>query len=496
MAALNHRSFGDRGQRIGLRLITKVGSLPVLGNPDVRRTVETLLYRGSKSAYGAIEAMEAASRRPFPSRAGRGDPARTAASRPLREFDLTPSEDQELIRSAAARLADDVIRPAAARADAERSVPEAVRRAAAELGLPLIGVPSELGGIADERSAVTAALVLEELARGDLGIATALLGSGRRRDGARELRLECAAGDLPACLHQRERPGARRAGPHGAGTALRPPVAHHHGGQARERPRHQWRQVARRRRGRSRPAHHLGARRRGAAPRPRRGRYATGSPSRTTPPWASVPRAPAGSLSTTSSCLPTNLLGTTEDHLDAVRRARLAWSAAACGTAQAALDQLIPYVTTREAFGEPIAHRQAVAFTVADIAIELAGLRLVVWRAASRLDQGKDAARLIGHARQLTADACGADRLACGPAARRPRLRQGVRQRAVVPRPARRGRPRGRAARLRADIQATAPDRPSQLSGIRQGGLRHDQPRGAREVHPTAGPGARRSRTR
>jgi Acyl-CoA dehydrogenases len=60
-------------------------------------------------------------------------------------------------------------------------------------------------------------------------------------------------------------------------------------------------------------------------------------------------------------------------------------------------------VLTREAFGEPIAHRQAVAFTVADIAIELAGLRLVVWRAASRLDQGRDAARLIAHARQLTA---------------------------------------------------------------------------------------------
>ena len=172
MAAPTRLSLGDRGQRIGLRLITKVGSLPVLGNPDVRRTVESLLYRGSKGAFGAIEA---ASRRPFPSRAGHGDPGRSAPARQRHEFDLTPSEDQQLIRSAAARLADDVIRPAGARADAERSVPEAVRRAAAELGLSLIGVPSELGGIAEERSAVTTALVLEELARGDLGIATALL---------------------------------------------------------------------------------------------------------------------------------------------------------------------------------------------------------------------------------------------------------------------------------------------------------------------------------
>jgi alkylation response protein AidB-like acyl-CoA dehydrogenase len=83
-----------------------------------------------------------------------------------------------------------------------------------------------------------------------------------------------------------------------------------------------------------------------------------------------------------------NLLGTAQDHLDVVRRARLAWAAAACGTAQGALDQLVPYVLQRHAFGEPIAHRQAVAFALSDIAIELAGLRLVVWRAAARLDRG------------------------------------------------------------------------------------------------------------
>ena len=37
---------------------------------------------------------------------------------------------------------------------------------------------------------------------------------------------------------------------------------------------------------------------------------------------------------------------------------------------------MIPYVNERIAFGEPITHRQAVAFTVADIAIELEGMRL------------------------------------------------------------------------------------------------------------------------
>ena len=44
---------------------------------------------------------------------------------------------------------------------------------------------------------------------------------------------------------------------------------------------------------------------------------------------------------------------------------------------------MIPYVNERKAFGEPISHRQAVAFTVANIAIELEGMRLATYRAAA-----------------------------------------------------------------------------------------------------------------
>ena len=67
------------------------------------------------------------------------------------------------------------------------------------------------------------------------------------------------------------------------------------------------------------------------------------------------------------------------------------------------LDHLKTYPVERKAFGEPIAYRQAVAFTVANIAIEVDALRLVVWRAAARLDEGKDASALIAQARALAA---------------------------------------------------------------------------------------------
>ena len=98
-----------------------------------------------------------------------------------------------------------------------------------------------------------------------------------------------------------------------------------------------------------------------------------------------------------------NLLGKADDTLDAIRRSRLAWAALACGTGRAVLDQVRQYVVERKAFGEPIGHRQAVAFTVSNIAIELDGLRLVTLRAAARLDAGDDAgaAETIAHARAL-----------------------------------------------------------------------------------------------
>ena len=46
------------------------------------------------------------------------------------------------------------------------------------------------------------------------------------------------------------------------------------------------------------------------------------------------------------------------------------------GTAQAVLDHVVPYVNERTAFGEPVSHRQAVAFAVADMATELQGMRI------------------------------------------------------------------------------------------------------------------------
>jgi alkylation response protein AidB-like acyl-CoA dehydrogenase len=75
-------------------------------------------------------------------------------------------------------------------------------------------------------------------------------------------------------------------------------------------------------------------------------------------------------------------------YVECVHRARIAWAALTTGTMQAVQDHTIPYVNERQAFGEPISNRQAVAFTISDIAIDTESLRLATLRAASRADEG------------------------------------------------------------------------------------------------------------
>jgi hypothetical protein len=102
----------------------------------------------------------------------------------------------------------------------------------------------------------------------------------------------------------------------------------------------------------------------------------------------------------------TALLGGGEPgvYSECVALSRLAWCALAVGTGQAVLDYVTAYVKDRKAFGEPISNRQAVAFGVANIAIELDGLRLCTYRAAARVDQGLPFAREVALARRLCAD--------------------------------------------------------------------------------------------
>ena len=279
--------------------------------------------------------------------------------------------------------------------------PEDLLAQANELGVTMLGVPEELGGAFEERSAVTSVLVAEQLAHGDMGLAVAMLAPaavgtaiGMWGDADQQATyLPEFAGESPpaaalalieprACStlrSSRPRPGAgdgyvldgvKSLVPRAADAELFVVAADLEG---------------------ARPALFIvEAKGRGRLRRERR-RWACAPPARRPSGWPEV-KLGAGAL-----------LGAAdpEVYAECVRRARLAWCALAVGTSRAVLDYVIPYVNERSAFGEPISHRQAVAFDVADIAIELEGMRLATYRAASRADQGKDHSREVALARRL-----------------------------------------------------------------------------------------------
>ena len=71
----------------------------------------------------------------------------------------------------------------------------------------------------------------------------------------------------------------------------------------------------------------------------------------------------------------------------------VALAAMAVGVARGALEFSRDYARDRHTFGEPIGSRQAIAFMLADMAIEIDAARLMNWEAAWKLDRKEDATR-------------------------------------------------------------------------------------------------------
>ena len=98
-------------------------------------------------------------------------------------------------------FAAEVVRPAAADANEACPAPAEVLEAGHEIGLPILGVPEELGGISDERSAMAGTLVPKRSPT-----ATSASPSPRWRPARSPPRSALghrrAAGDLPAGVHR------------------------------------------------------------------------------------------------------------------------------------------------------------------------------------------------------------------------------------------------------------------------------------------------------
>ena len=397
----SEQNLAERGVAIGLRALNWLGSSDLLDRLGLRESTERLLRGASRTT--ARTAANAGRR--FAAVQKRSSPARQPRTARSDLFDLTPTEEQQMLRDSVREFALARLRPAAHEADEACAAPVDLLAQANELGLAMVGVPEEMGGAVEQRSAVTSVLMSEALAQGDMGIAVACLapagvatalGLWGDADQQATYLPEMVGDDPPAAALAILEPRAMF-----DPFALQTRVHRADGGFVLDGVKSL---VPRASDG---ELFVVAAELDGRGPALFVVESKTPGISVEAEPAMGVRAAGTGRLIFESVNLPeAALLGEGDPAVfaECVQLARLGWCAAAVGTGQAALDYVIPYVNERRAFGEPISHRQAVAFTVANMAIELDGMRLATYRAASRVDQGLPFAREVALARRLCAE--------------------------------------------------------------------------------------------
>jgi acyl-CoA dehydrogenase len=85
-------------------------------------------------------------------------------------------------------------------------------------------------------------------------------------------------------------------------------------------------------------------------------------------------------------------------------RARPSVAALAVGVARAAFEHAAKYATERVQFGAPIAMNQAIYFMLADMAMDIEAARLLTYKSAWLIDQGKRATKESSFAKAFAAD--------------------------------------------------------------------------------------------
>ena len=385
----------------GLRALNKLADSPLVERLGLEDRAQQLVYEGAKRA---AETAAKAAKRLSPKR-------KSERPRKSLKFDLSLSEEQQLMRDTLRRFAVDAMQPAARKADDDASPPEGFLDAFDELGAIAMSVPEALGGAAERVSAASQMLIAEDLARGDMGLAYAALSSLSFAnalvlwgDPAQQEKL------LPKLVEGEGLAASVAVGephPFFDPMSLRTSAKKTSSGYTLDGEksavalagRADWFLVA--------------------AALPKLGprfflvhREASGL-SVGDEPAMGLRSAALGRVKLDGVRVPEDALLGGDDALkkgglaayrDAVNRARVAWGAMAVGASQAVLDYVIPYCNEREAFGEPISHRQAVAFMIADIGIEVESMRMLVYRAAGRIDAGLKCEREAYLARTLCAD--------------------------------------------------------------------------------------------
>jgi alkylation response protein AidB-like acyl-CoA dehydrogenase len=398
--ATEDKGVAERSMGLGLRWLNKLAGSDLLDRIRIRKQVERALFTGTKNGFRSATAAG----RTFKAAQNLTGPARQKPSKPRALFDISPDDEQQMLQEGVRDFAESKVRPLAKQADFDKATPSELLDQANELGINMLGVPEELGGVMHEQAAVTSVLIGEALAHGDMGIAYAALAPGAVATAIGHWGTpEQEATYLPSFTGE-DTPAAALAilEPRPLFDPLKLETTATKKGD-------DW-VLSGTKSLLARPAECelflVAAEAEGIGPALFVIESGASGLTVEEEPAMGLRPAATGRLLLEEVTLPAGALlgeGKREDYVECVQRARLAWCALAVGTAQATLDYVKQYVNERVAFGEPISNRQGVAFGVSDIGIESEGMRLATYRGASRADQGQDFSREAAMARRLCA---------------------------------------------------------------------------------------------
>lgn len=343
----------------------------------LRKPFETLVYSSARAGF-RLAARRSTKIQP-----------RLALQDSSALFDLSLSDEQKMLVEMLEGFASEVLRAAAHEADEQAAVAPQLLTQMDELGLVHYAVPELDGGMAGERTALTNALMAEALAKGDLSLAATMLvplssANCIRRWGSVEQQRYW----LPRFLANNDRP--RMA------IAVNEPYPLFDPRKLTTRARRKGKHYVLR--GEKclvvaglDASHLIVAAQAARGPALFIVEAASKGVQRKAEPAMGLKAARTCRVQLNAVKVPLEARLSAQDfnYEGFLDYADLAWSALAVGTAQAALDYVIGYCNERVAFAEPISHRQGVAFMIADMAIEIDAMRLMVWNACSRAERGK-----------------------------------------------------------------------------------------------------------
>ena len=383
----------NKAQGLGLAFITKLAGSNLLDQLKIRRLIEQSLYQGSKVGFKTLGTTQKVFKKQS------SNPKQRLKNQDKSLFDLNLNEEQQLTVDAMQQFAGEVIYPLAHTADHDAKFPTALWSQFGELGINFYALPEQYGGVASEKNIVTNVLIAEHLAQGDFSLTSGLLSTFSVINAITQWGSEAVQNKYLNAFSEDDQIFATFAVQENT-PAFNPfklkTQATRQGDQYLIN---------------------------GEKSLVILGEHADiilvsaeldGQPEifivekNNTISFKENPAMglKASELVTLKFDQTPALKLSEQDfnYSTFVDLGNLVWCAMAVGTCTAVKNYCIQYANDRTAFGEPISHRQSVAFMIADMAIETDAMRMLVLNAASRAEAGLDFHREVYLARILCAE--------------------------------------------------------------------------------------------